>query len=176
MFYHVTLVPYLRKAGELKTKPTQHSVKELRSIGIQPDIIVCRSEKEISDDMKAKIGLFCNLEADSVIQNLDAENLYEVPLMLHKEGLDTLVCEKLKLECHEIDNSEWINMVDKLKNLSGNVKIALVGKYVELHDAYISVVEALSHGGFIMIANVEIKWVNACDVTSENVSEILGDV
>ncbi|MCB2359644.1 CTP synthase [Clostridium estertheticum] len=175
-FIHVTLVPYLRKAGELKTKPTQHSVKELRSIGIQPDIIVCRSEKEISEDMKAKIAMFCNLEADSVIQNLDAENLYEVPLMLHNEGLDTLVCKKLKLDCHEIDNTAWIDMVDRLKNLSGNVKIALVGKYVELHDAYISVVEALSHGGLANDCNVEIKWINACDVTSENVSEILGDV
>ncbi len=175
-FIHVTLVPYLRKAGELKTKPTQHSVKELRSIGIQPDIIVCRSEKEISEDMKAKIAMFCNLEADSVIQNLDAENLYEVPLMLHNEGLDTLVCKKLKLDCNEIDNSAWINMVGRLKNLSGNVKIALVGKYVELHDAYISVVEALSHGGLYNDTNVEIKWVNACDVTFENASEILGDV
>ncbi|MGH4126133.1 MAG: CTP synthase [Clostridium sp.] len=174
-FIHVTLVPYLKMAGELKTKPTQHSVKELRSIGIQPDIIVCRSEKEISDDMKAKIGLFCNLEADSVIQNLDAENLYEVPLMLHKEGLDTLVCKKLKLNCHEIDNAAWISMVGRLKNLSGNVKIALVGKYVELHDAYISVVEALSHGGLHNDANVEIKWVDACDVTSQNAGEILGD-
>ncbi|MFU7517864.1 CTP synthase, partial [Clostridium sp. HCS.1] len=96
-FIHVTLVPYLGKAGEHKTKPTQHSVKELRSIGIQPDIIVCRSQKELSDDLKAKIGLFCNLEAKCVIQNLDAEHLYEVPLMLHKEGLDRLVCEKLEL-------------------------------------------------------------------------------
>ncbi|MCJ7691035.1 MAG: CTP synthase [Clostridiaceae bacterium] len=175
-FIHVTLVPYLRKAGELKTKPTQHSVKELRSIGIQPDIIVCRSEHEISDDMKAKIGLFCNLEADSVIQNLDAEVLYEVPLMLHKEGLDTLVCKKLKLTCGEIDNSEWTSMVHRLKNLSGNVKIALVGKYVELHDAYISVVEALNHGGLYNGSNVEIKWVDSCDVTSDNANEILGDV
>jgi CTP synthase len=175
-FIHVTLVPYLSKAGELKTKPTQHSVKELRSIGIQPDIIVCRSEKEISDDLKGKIGLFCNLEGTSVIQNLDAENLYEVPLMLHKEGLDALVCKKLKLNCHEIDNSAWITMVDKLKNLSGNVKIALVGKYVELHDAYISVVEALSHGGLSNDSNVEIKWVNASDVTSENASDFFCDV
>ncbi|MGK0465538.1 CTP synthase [Clostridium sp.] len=175
-FVHVTLVPYLPTAGELKTKPTQHSVKELRSIGIQPDIIVCRSGKEISDDMKAKIGLFCNLEASCVIQNLDAENLYEVPLMLHKEGLDTLVCKKLKLNCHEIDNVAWTSMVNRLKNLSGNIKIALVGKYVELHDAYISVVEALSHGGLYNDSNVEIKWVDACDVTAENASEILGDV
>lgn len=175
-FIHVTLVPYLSKAGELKTKPTQHSVKELRSIGIQPDIIVCRSEKEISDDLKGKIGLFCNLDAASVIQNLDAENLYEVPLMLHKEGLDTLVCKKLKLNYHEIDNSAWITMVDKLKNLSMNVKIALVGKYVELHDAYISIVEALNHGGLSNDSSVEIKWVNACDVTAKNANEILGDV
>lgn len=175
-FIHVTLVPYLGKAGELKTKPTQHSVKELRSIGIQPDIIVCRSEKELSMDLRNKIGLFCNIEGRSVIQNLDAENLYEVPLMLHNEGLDTLVCEKLNLDCNEIDNSAWIHMVDKLKNLKENVKIALVGKYVELHDAYISVVEALSHGGLNCDSNVDIKWVNAVEVNENNVEELLGDV
>lgn len=175
-FIHVTLVPYLGKAGELKTKPTQHSVKELRSIGIQPDIIVCRSEKELSMDLRNKIGLFCNIEGRSVIQNLDAENLYEVPLMLHNEGLDTLVCEKLNLDCNEIDNSAWIHMVDKLKNLKENVKIALVGKYVELHDAYISVVEALSHGGLNCDSNVDIKWVNAVEVNENNVEELLGGV
>jgi CTP synthase len=175
-FIHVTLVPYLGKAGELKTKPTQHSVKELRSIGIQPDIIVCRSEKELSMDLRNKIGLFCNIDGRSVIQNLDAENLYEVPLMLHNEGLDTLVCEKLNLDCNEIDNSAWINMVEKLKNLKENVKIALVGKYVELHDAYISVVEALSHGGLNCDSNVDIKWVNAVEVNENNVEELLGDV
>lgn len=174
-FIHVTLVPYLGKAGELKTKPTQHSVKELRSIGIQPDIIVCRSEKEISDDLKAKIGLFCNLEAKSVIQNLDAENLYEVPLMLHKEGLDRLVCEKLNLGCLDIDNSQWITMVDKLKNLKDTVKIGLVGKYVELHDAYISVVEALNHGGLYNNSKVEIKWIDAEKLNKENSEEILKD-
>jgi CTP synthase len=173
-FIHVTLVPYLGKAGELKTKPTQHSVKELRSIGIQPDIIVCRSEKEISSDLKNKIGLFCNIDGKSVIQNLDAENLYEVPLMLHNEGLDTLVCEKLGLNCQQIDNSQWEQMVNRLKNLSGSVNIALVGKYVELHDAYISVVEALNHGGLHNDCNVNITWVNAVDVTKENVSELLG--
>ncbi|MFL0195570.1 CTP synthase [Clostridium sp. WILCCON 0269] len=175
-FIHVTLVPYLKKSGELKTKPTQHSVKELRSIGIQPDIIVCRSEKLISDDLKEKIGLFCNVERHSVIQNLDAENLYEVPLMLHQEGLDNLVCKKLKLKCNEIDNTEWISMVDRIKNLSKNVTIALVGKYVELHDAYISVVEALSHGGYANNANVNIKWLNSEDITSKNVGEHLKDV
>jgi CTP synthase len=171
-FIHVTLVPYLGKAGELKTKPTQHSVKELRSIGIQPDIIVCRSEKEISEELKRKIGLFCNIEGRSVIQNLDAENLYEIPLLLHREGLDTLVCEKLGLDCHDIDNSEWILMVDRLKNLSRSVNIALVGKYVELHDAYISVVEALGHGGLYNDANVNIMWINASDLKRENAAEM----
>lgn len=175
-FIHVTLVPYLGKAGELKTKPTQHSVKELRSIGIQPDIIVCRSEKEISDDLKNKIGLFCNIDGSSVIQNLDADNLYEVPLMLHNEGLDTLVCKKLGLNSTSIDNSEWIDMVNRLKNLRRNVKIALVGKYVELHDAYISIVEALNHGGLNNDVKIEIKWINAAEVTSNNVEDHLKDV
>jgi len=175
-FIHVTLVPYLGKAGELKTKPTQHSVKELRSIGIQPDIIVCRSEKEISEDLKKKIGLFCNIDGRSVIQNLDAENLYEVPLMMYEEGLDTLVCEKLNIVPNEIDNSEWVSMVNNIKNLSKKVKIALVGKYVELHDAYISVVEALSHGGYANDADVEIKWINAVDLDDENIESQLKDV
>ena len=175
-FIHVTLVPYLGKAGELKTKPTQHSVKELRSIGIQPDIIVCRSEKEISDELKAKIGLFCNLEGKNVIQNLDAEHLYEVPLMLHKEGLDRLVCERLNLGCMDIDNSQWIKMISKIKNLNMKVKIALVGKYVELHDAYISVVEALSHGGYANNCQVEIKWINAEEVGRDKSGEIFSDV
>lgn len=175
-FIHVTLVPYLGKSGELKTKPTQHSVKELRSIGIQPDIIVCRSEKPLSYDLKEKIGLFCNVDGNAVIQNLDAENLYEVPLMLHKEGLDKLVCEKLNLGCKEIDNDEWIDMVNRIKSLSGTVTIGLVGKYVELHDAYISVVEALSHGGYANDSNVNIKWINAVEVTRDNVEEYLKDV
>jgi CTP synthase len=172
-FIHVTLVPYLGKSGELKTKPTQHSVKELRSIGIQPDIIVCRSEKPISEDIKRKIGLFCNVDSKSVIQNLDAENLYEVPLMLHNEGLDTLLCKKLNLNCNEADNTEWSAMVDKIKHLSKSVNIALVGKYVELHDAYISVVESLSHGGYANDANVNIIWINSVDVTRGNVAEVL---
>ena len=175
-YIHVTLVPYISKAGELKTKPTQHSVKELRSIGIQPDIIVCRSEKEISQELKDKIGLFCNMDGNSVIQNLDAEYLYEVPLMLHKEGLDRLVCDKLGLGCRDIDNSEWIDMVKRIKNRSGEVKIALVGKYVELHDAYISVVEALQHGGLANDSKVAIKWINAEEVTADRVDELFCDV
>lgn len=175
-FIHVTLVPYLGKAGELKTKPTQHSVKELRTIGIQPDIIVCRSEKELSEDIKNKIGLFCNIDGRSVIQNLDADHLYEVPLMLHAEGLDNLVCEKLHLGCKDIDNSEWIDMVQRIKNLKDEVTIALVGKYVELHDAYISVVEALSHGGLANNTNVNIKWVNSEELESQDVNEVLKGV
>lgn len=175
-FVHVTLVPYLGKAGELKTKPTQHSVKELRSIGIQPDVIVCRSEKALSQEIRNKIGLFCNVDGRDVIQNLDAENLYEVPLLLNKEGLDDIVCEKLNLNCNSVDNSEWEQMVDKLKNLSKDVTIALVGKYVELHDAYLSVVEALNHGGLANDSNVSIKWVNAVDVNRENADEILKGV
>jgi len=175
-FIHVTLVPFLGKSGELKTKPTQHSVKELRSIGIQPDIIVCRSEKTIPDDLKSKIGLFCNVDAKSVIQNLDAEVLYEVPLMLHKEGLDTLVCQKLNLQCKEVDNSEWIDMVERMKKLSNKVTIGLVGKYVELHDAYISVVEALKHGGLYNDIDVDIEWINAEEVNKDNVSEMLKNI
>lgn len=177
-FIHVTLIPYLGKAGELKTKPTQHSVKELRGIGIQPDILVCRSEKPLSQDVKEKIGLFCNVDANAVIQNLDAENLYEVPIMLHNEGLDTLVCDKLSLNCSEngVHNEEWISMINKIKNLKENTTIGLVGKYVELHDAYISVVEALNHGGFANNSKVNIKWINAEDVTSENVHDYLKDV
>ena len=175
-FIHVTLIPFLGKAGELKTKPTQHSVKELRSIGIQPDIIVCRSEKEVPQDVKNKIGLFCNVDGNSVIQNLDAEHLYAVPLMLHKEGLDRLVCEKLQLAFRDIDNSEWIDMVHRITHLSHNTKIALVGKYVELHDAYISVVEALNHGGLFNDTNVEIKWINSEDLSIENSDELLGEV
>lgn len=175
-FIHVTLIPYLRKSGELKTKPTQHSVKELRGIGIQPDIIVCRSEKEVSDDLKKKIALFCDVGKDSVIPNLDAGNLYEVPLMLHDQGLDDLVCKKLGLKSGNTDNDEWVHMVDRIKNLSNRVTIGLVGKYVELHDAYISVVEALNHGGYANNSHVDIKWINSENVTKDNSSEYLKDL
>ncbi len=175
-FIHVTLLPFLGKAGELKTKPTQHSVKELRGIGIQPDIIVCRSEKQIPEELKGKIGLFCNVDKEDVIQNLDAENLYEVPLMLHKENLDTLVCKKLGLNYSKIDNTEWISMVNNAKNLSKNTTIALVGKYVELHDAYISIVEALNHGGYANDTKVNIKWINSEEVNENNFEQCLKDV
>lgn len=172
-FIHVTLIPYLAKSGELKTKPTQHSVRDLRSIGIQPDIIVCRSEKPISYEIKEKIGLFCNVDADAVVQNIDAETLYEVPLLLHKEHLDDLVVKKLHLDCHDAELNEWKAMVDKVKNLKGKVKIAIVGKYVELHDAYLSVVEALKHAGIANGCNVEIAWINSCDISEDNYKEVL---
>lgn len=172
-FIHVTLVPYLGKAGELKTKPTQHSVKELRSIGIQPDIIVCRTEKPLSKELKDKIGLFCNVDGSSVIENLDARDIYQVPLLLEEEGLDAVVVKKLNLDCKDCDMEEWRNLVTKIMSLNNKVKIALVGKYVELHDAYLSVVEALRHGGFANDSDVEIDWVNACDLNTDNAERIL---
>lgn len=173
-FIHVTLVPYLGKAGELKTKPTQHSVKELRSIGIQPDIIVCRTEKPLSKELKDKIGLFCNVDGSSVIQNVDADTIYQVPLRLHEEGLDDLVVKKMGLECGEANMEEWESLVNKIMNLKKTVKIALVGKYIELHDAYMSVVEALKHGGFANDCDIHIEWVNACDIDAGNIDNILG--
>lgn len=173
MYIHVTLVPYLGKSGELKTKPTQHSVKELRSIGIQPDVIVCRTEKHLSKDLKDKIGLFCNIPGASVIQNIDVEILYEVPLLLEKEGLADIVCKRLNLSCREPDLREWKEMVEKQKNIRETVNIALVGKYVELHDAYLSVVEALKHGGIANDAEVKVKWVNSEHIDAENLKSQL---
>ena len=173
MYIHVTLVPYLGMAGELKTKPTQHSVKELRSIGIQPDVIVCRTEHKLTQEMKDKIGLFCNLSPGSVVQNVDAKSLYEVPLMLKAEGLDQIVIDRLKLQTKEADLTKWAQMVKKHKNPSSKVKIALIGKYVELKDAYLSVSEALTHAGIHNDAEVEIDWVHSEKVNSQNKEEIL---
>jgi len=169
LYIHVTLIPYLSKAGELKTKPTQHSVKELRSIGIQPDIIVCRAEKPLSKETKEKIALFCNVDSNAVVQNYDADTIYEVPIILKNEGLDQIVAEKLGVDGRICDLSEWEQMVERIKNPSRNIKIALVGKYVELHDAYLSVVEALGHAGIDNDAKVDIKWIKAEDLEAENV-------
>lgn len=176
MYIHCTLIPYLKAAGELKTKPTQHSVKELRSIGIQPNVIVVRNEMPISDGMKEKIALFCDTDPKAVIQAYDADTLYQVPLALQSQHLDRIVCEHLQLETKEADMSEWEALVEKVMHLSKKTTIAIVGKYVALQDAYISVVEALRHAGYAFDAEVEIKWVAAESVTSENVSEWLGDV
>ncbi len=175
MYIHVTLIPYLGKAGELKTKPTQHSVKQLREIGIQPDVIVCRTEKSISDEIKDKIGLFCNLDPNNVVQNLDADTLYEVPLLLEEEGLPQIVCRRLNLSCDAPDLTEWKNIVDIEKNPKANVKIALVGKYVELKDAYLSVAESLKHAGIAAEAKVEIDWVQSEHLNENNVEDLLMD-
>jgi len=175
MYIHVTLVPYLTKAGELKTKPTQHSVKELRSIGIQPDVLICRTERPLSEDMKEKIALFCDLEPNEVIQNLDAETLYEVPLMMEEEGLPQLVIDHLNLKCDSLDLSEWRSIVEKVKNPQGKVTVALVGKYIELKDAYMSVAESLRHGGIENDVDVDIEWIQSEDLTDENAHELLKD-
>ena len=176
IYIHLTLVPTLRNSGELKTKPTQHSVKELRNIGIQPDIIVCRTEQPLNKEIRDKIGLFCSIPGENVIQNLDVDVLYEVPLVLEKQGMADIVCKKLNMPCSNPDLTEWAEMVDKHKKLKKSVEIALVGKYVELHDAYISVVEALKHGGLANNALVNIKWVNSEHIDQENYEKELEKV
>ncbi|MCH4891408.1 CTP synthase [Acidaminobacter sp. JC074] len=175
-YVHLTLLPYLDKAGELKTKPTQHSVKELREIGIQPDIIICRTKTEISQDIKDKISLFCNIEPQNVITNMDAETLYEVPLMLEEEGLASKVCKILNIECKAPKMDEWKKVVEIEKNLKETVKIGLVGKYVELHDAYLSVAEALKHAGLSNNVKVDIHWIHAEEVNHENAKDVLKDM
>ncbi|MGM7703100.1 CTP synthase [Pseudalkalibacillus sp. Hm43] len=175
MYIHCTLVPYIKAAGEMKTKPTQHSVKELRSLGIQPNIIVVRNEMPLPQEMKDKIALFCDIHPDSVIEAMDAETLYEVPLSLQKQNMDQIVCKHLKLNCQEADMTEWKELVNRVTNLKNKTKIALVGKYVALPDAYISVVESLRHAGYEFDADIEIDWVNSEEVTAENVEEMLGD-
>lgn len=175
MYIHCTLIPYIRAAGELKTKPTQHSVKELRSLGIQPNIIVVRTEMPVPQDMKEKIGLFCDIDPKAVIEARDAETLYQVPIDLQEQKMDELVCKHLKLETHEPDMEEWKQLINRVTNLKGKAKIALVGKYVALQDAYISVVEALRHAGYHFDTDIEIDWINSENVTAENVKELLKD-
>lgn len=174
MYVHCTLVPYLAAAGELKTKPTQHSVKELRSYGIQPDIIVLRSEHAVPQEMKDKIALFCDTRSEAVIEAQDASTLYEVPLNLQRQGMDQLVCDYFKFDTPSADMTAWKQLVHTVTHLEKKTKIALVGKYVELRDAYISVAEALKHAGFAFNSDIEIDWINAEDVTRENVMELLG--
>lgn len=176
LFIHVTLVPYLSCSHEHKSKPTQHSVKELLSIGIQPDIIVLRSEREVGEDIKKKIALFCNVEENCVIENLDLPLLYSVPLALREERLDDIVCKRFALDTPGPDLSEWISMVNTAMSLTDSVTIAIVGKYVELHDAYLSVAEALTHGGIGNKVKVNIKWVDSESIECGSVDEILSDV
>jgi len=176
MYVHVTLIPYIKAAGEVKTKPTQHSVKELRSIGIQPNVIVCRSEYPLAEDLKRKIGLFCDIDANAVVECLDASTLYEVPLMLQAQGLDQIVLDHLKIDAPPADMTEWTAMVQRVKSLKNNVEIAIVGKYVALHDAYLSIAEALRHAGIAHDSDVTIRWVDAEEVTDANVADMLQGV
>ncbi|MCR5474453.1 MAG: CTP synthase [Lachnospiraceae bacterium] len=170
---HVTLIPYLKASGELKTKPTQMSVKTLQSMGLWPDIIVCRSDLPIDESMREKIALFCNVRAQNVLQNLDAGSLYEVPLMLEEEHLAQRVCESLMLPCPEPDLKAWRKLTGNFEHPRHAVTIAIVGKYVALHDAYLSVAEALTHGGIANLTRVSIKWTDAEDVTEENAATVL---
>ncbi len=172
----VTLIPYLKSSGEMKTKPTQMSVKSLQSMGIWPDILVCRSDYPVDDNMREKIALFCNVKKEHVLQNLDAKSLYEVPLMMEKEHLAQAVCECLDIPCPEPDLSKWKKIVEDFQNPKHKVTVALVGKYVSLHDAYISVVEALKHGGIANQTEVNIKWVDSEDVDENTVNEVFKDV
>ena len=173
LFIHVPLIVQIPGSDELKSKPTQHSVKELLSIGIQPDILVCRSDTPFTEEIRRKISLFCNVDPSCVIQNSTASTLYEVPLMLAKEGLDQVVCEKLQLDTPQPDLTAWSTMVNRIKNANRHVQIALVGKYTQLHDAYLSVVESLFHAGTANDAVVSIKWVDSEGVTPENAKELL---
>lgn len=176
MYIHTTLLPYLKAAGEMKTKPTQHSVKELRGLGIQPNILVVRTEQPVSQEIKNKLAQFCDVSPEAVIESRDVETLYSIPLALQAQGMDQFVCDHLKIDAPVADMTEWQALEEKVLNLKKTVRIALVGKYVELQDAYISVAEALKHAGFRYDADIDIKWIKAQDVTEDNVAELLGDV
>jgi len=176
LYVHVTLLPYLKISDELKTKPTQHSVKELRSLGIQPDIIVCRSERHISRAIKDKIALFCDVEPDCVIENIDAASIYEIPVLLANEGFADIVVKKLNLKKRNLDLSEWNKIIYELNNPQKTVKIALVGQYVAFHESYLSICEALKHGGFHNHSTIDIKWIDPVDVNSDNVAEVFKDI
>ena len=175
LYIHVTLVPYIAAAGELKTKPTQHSVKELAGLGIQPDMIVCRAEHPIPREMRDKIAMFCNVAPENVFDNQNARSIYEVPLLLHAQNLDGQVCRLLGIDAPEADLTEWRAMVERQLTPQRTARIALVGKYVELPDAYMSIVEALTHGGIAHHARVQIDWVPAEELTDENAAQRLGD-
>ena len=173
---HVTLIPYLKASGELKTKPTQASVKNLQGMGIQPDILVCRSEHPLDGGIRTKISRFCNVPQSHVLQNLDVDVLYEIPLVMEDEHLAQAACECLNLPCPEPDLADWRAMIDAWKHPKYQVKVALVVKYIQLHDAYISVVEALKHGAVANHAQVQIKWIDSETLTPENAGALLGDV
>ncbi|MBI5057348.1 MAG: CTP synthase [Nitrospirae bacterium] len=175
-YMHLTLVPYISTAGELKSKPTQHSVRELRAIGIQPDVLVCRTDRPLSQSVKKKIALHCNLDIEAVIAAIDVESLYEVPVVLHEEGIDRLIVNRLSLDTKEPDLTKWENVIRKVKNPVDTVTIGLVGKYVGLKDSYKSLVEALLHGGIANNVSVDIQWIDAQDIEKSGADRFLADV
>ena len=178
MYIHCTLVPYLKAAGELKTKPTQHSVKELRSLGIQPDVIVCRSDRHLTQEVEEKIALFCDIDQEAVVELKNVDCIYDVPLVIEDEGLADITIKKLQLDerVQEADLSGWRDLTNRIKKRDNKTEIAMVGKYVELQDAYISIVEALDHGGIAHNTEVDIKWVHAEELEEGNAGQYLSDV
>lgn len=176
IYAHLTLVPFIHASGELKTKPTQHSVRELRAIGIQPDILLCRTEVPFGDETKKKIALHCNVETDSVIMAPDVETIYEVPLVYQQEGLDDQIIKKLRMETRKLVMDDWRELVDRLKNPQDSVRIALVGKYIGLKDSYKSLYEALVHGGIANHAGVDVQWVDAEEIEKEGPERFLMEV
>ncbi|MFN2627891.1 MAG: CTP synthase [Gaiellaceae bacterium] len=176
LYVHVTLVPFIEAAGELKTKPTQHSVNELRRIGIHPDIVVCRSHEELSPDIRDKIALFADVDQRAVVASPDVRDVYLVPAVLQAEGLDTLVCEKLRIDAPAAELAEWGDLIERIGRVEGEVEIALVGKYVKLQDAYLSVHEALKHAGLHHGCGIRVRWVDAEDMTYEEAAELLEEV
>ncbi len=175
-YIHVTLMIYLSKSKEMKTKPTQNSVNQLRSIGIQPDVVVCRTEYPITDEAKDKISMFCNVDRDCIIENIDCDSLYEVPLLMEKEHLADIICRKLNMECVKPDLSDWEDVVAKEKRLINTVEIAIVGKYVALHDAYLSIVESLNHAGIHSGAHIRLRWVDSEEIEERSAKELLKGV
>ena len=172
-YIHVTLLPYISGSNEIKSKPTQHSVKDLQSMGIKPDILVCRADEKIPEEIKEKLALFCNVKKEDVIQNITADNLYAVPLLLEKEGLGEAVCRKLKLRRKEPHNKEWEKMIEKIRRIKDEVNVAIVGKYMKLQDSYLSVAESLRHGGFSNNVKVNVGFVDSGKLNPENVKDTL---
>jgi CTP synthase len=175
LYVHLTLIPYIRSAGELKTKPTQHSVKEYREIGIQPDILLCRTDRPLPPDIKKKIAIHCNLDGDAVIAAMDVETIYEVPIVFHNEGLDQLIGKKLKLDLHEPDLTRWKDIVRKIKEPKNEVTIAIVGKYTGLKDSYKSLIEALTHGGIANDARVNLQWIDSEEIEVQGSERFLSE-
>ncbi|MCL2177765.1 MAG: CTP synthase [Firmicutes bacterium] len=176
LFIHVTLVPHLKGSDEHKSKPTQHSVKELRSLGLSPDIIVARVDEPLSLEIRQKISLFCNVLEDCVIENLTVDNIYQMPLMLEAQNFSSIVLRQLNVAANPLDNAAWHQMLERVKQRKGSVKIAIVGKYVKSKDAYLSIVEAFNHASFLLGTYVDIKWIEAEELTADNVTQFLGDV